>query len=208
MSEREPVDPRFLTPEYWGGHSPEDNCQWLKKIGTGTPFRQQTRLRKAGKTILEDFLVSVYKEPIRTFGQGELFDGSQFPEGTVIKFEREELRLDRDFGIFDIPPYERRDCWGVISGYDTQESRALVIMWYRVSPIGSVHLGIPIEISIRVGETSHGRIKRIDYQSEWLRRVNKIELYKIGQGVREETRQRRRTPLIGRIFGSPEPETA
>jgi len=210
MSEKLPEVESYQLPEYWEGHSKDDGCQWRESSGgEWASFCQEMRADSYGRKTLKEFLGLVDKEPIRMLGKGELFDASQFSEGTIIKYEQEVFYLDDDKRR-KFPSYSCREFWGVVCGYENKGQRKQIVMRYSTSPYmstaRSIFRGMQTNSSMRVGRVSHERIKNRNGVFESVARVNRLELFKFGSGVREKAKKGIRLSSIGSFFRKPHPK--
>ena len=208
MNETPRPDESYIrSPEYWNGHEPQDDCLPVKFRREEIPsLVQEIRLGKQGRRILKDFLALADKPPIRIFGQGELFDGSQYPEGTIICFEDERLIIDSKYLPKEIAanPYRKREFWGVVLGYEDEGVRKITLMRYRASSLGPYVIDSGSDKPVlQVGEVKHDKIQREDWHSEDLYRVRSLQLFQLGKGVREESKRRLTFPSFGSIFRKP-----
>lgn len=201
MSEKITPTDIVLTPEYWNGHEPEDKCPKEKVKKEELPFMQSTSFDLSAGDILEEFLSLEDKSPVKSFKKGELFDATKFPEGTIIRFNQEELyfgKSDRN------PDYERKKTWGVVSGYNDKSVRKIVL-WCFTEPLWLKGSGEG-KLRLKVGETDHTKINDRQVHNN-LFRVNKLTLYQLGKGLPEKVKEGA-LPNFGSIFRRPQPQGA
>lgn len=189
------IEPHFLTPEYWDGHSKDDNCEWERD--KSLTYGQQRQAERFGKKVLSDFFALSDKQPIREFNKGDLFDGTHFPEGTVIKIDWEKIYLGgpRSIKFSDKSSYFSYSGWAVVCGFNIKDIRKSVIIRYLYLPtsfpkpmITPWEWGYLTDTTIEIGKVNHHRKKNIFGKSEELNRVNNADLYKLGCGVKEESK--------------------
>lgn len=181
-------DPIF-SPEHWDGHHKNDNCKFSRE-NTSPPFLKCIKPDKFASAILHDFHLLSNKQSLRSFDKGSLFDASQFNEGTVIKINYETLYHDYSRLLalkrFNQPNHYTFSYWGVTCGCDIDGKRSLFIGCYRIAANNSPYIIDWLNSSITIGEVVHKKEKNIFGETNQISRVNKIELYQIGKGVREK----------------------
>lgn len=190
MPERKDRDP-YVTPEYWDGHEPGDDCQTLTPPNSSLrkELREERALgkqKKFAEEVLLDFLAKPEQDriAIRTFKKGETFDAYEFPPGTIIGFTREQKSTSSD-----LPYYEGRR-WGVVCSYKIDGEIKRTIHTYNAKIIEmNTHEGIPPLMTayglsqsprITVGEVRHRSADNFMY------RITQLAVYEVGKGVKQE----------------------
>lgn len=177
----QPVDLEKLSPEYWDGHGPNDECPWIYKPPHPIiPLHQDGAVKKFARDTLTRYLAEGNVNPIRTFNSGEVFDGTKFPNGTIIKFDSEALRIKNEDASWK-NPYISFVSWGIICDYFVRgKKEQLVLPFIDFSSQGQLLQSEPREPIMRVGQTQHRRIEAgSSHFSESLVRVNSLAIYRI-----------------------------
>ena len=184
----------IFSPECWGEHHKDDACMPNREKFASPPFLKCLKADRFSKPILQNFLSMTDKRILRAFDNGDAFDASQFPEGSVVKINYERFYLDYSRLLclkrFNQPGHHIYNYWGVICGHDINKTRKLFISCYltttNLSPLLIDWLNNPVT----VGEVVHEKEKNIFEKTNQVSRVNRIELYQIGKAVRKRTPER------------------
>lgn len=211
MVNREPggIEPFLLTPEYWQGHRPDDDCSAKHKGTRIHTARQTLRILKDIRPVLIDYFSVPNKTPIREFNTGEYFMPDQFADGTVVGFTSESLHLAPGYFGINLPPYARVEKIGVVYGYDGEKRRETGIMVFDKDYLESIQatsfspiirmLGLPYSLPIQVGEVSHSKI-RGKKDTDKFERLTDLAVYHIGKGAQQEVRRGSLFPRLGVVF--------
>lgn len=194
MSERLPPE-ITSSPEYWNGHSFQDDCAWNpprqreNRPGWISELREINRIRKVTKPILDAFLLIPEKTTIKRFGPGETFDAHNYPPGTVVRFERERLNSER--GYYTVTWY------GVVFEsrlelFRDGDKRILAAFFESWTWGGKVHGGVyEEEPRIEIGKVRHVRTKLQDgWTVERMERTPWLEVWQIGHGIVEDAKKK------------------
>lgn len=201
-----------LSPEYWDGHSLEDDCRWGEwpKLEKGTDLgalrREYSEASRVGQMILEAYKDLPLPFPIKTFREDETFDASQFPPGTLLRVEDEQMHPHDILAPKGMPHYWRRTHLGIVYPCDKDPRAINKRMVVHVAE-GVFKRGGRAYFSsssswgnINIDEVSHERTVYGGLANRWgrshdqsIRRVNKVEILKYGEGVAvlaEQTQER------------------
>jgi len=187
MLEKPPLSTeRYLTPEYWNGHNKNDSCMYEREA---TPsISEQERIEKISGYILNNFLKSLDEYPLRSFNKGEVFDATQFPEGTILRVTYEKMYYDYSKVLpsrFQKPSYRTYNYWGLISDYGTSQMKNLIAVCYLEFPtIFDSDKIISMEFinnPVKIGDVSHRKERNIFGETNQLVRVNGIDIYGFGK---------------------------
>jgi hypothetical protein len=206
-----PAKEEQLSPEFWNGHSLSDDCLWAERERPtdrsplnflkegGSYFKTESTAR----SILEGYLTLPDHTPIRTFTDGAMFDGTLYPEGTIIRYRDERLYT---LGGSGKSFYLDTVRWGVTIRPGNEEDLVLVT-WMegfiedlrKPQPGGSHRIG-PI---LKTGEVEHERtLAGHGFSSgDRLSKISMVELMKAGIGIVKEAPRERRT-WLGRRVGN------
>jgi len=184
-----------LTPEYWNGHNKNDNC--IYKRENIPPIIEQEKIEKISGYMLSNFLKSLDGYPLRSFSKGEIFDATQFPEGTVLRVTYEKMYYDYSKvlpGRFQKPSYHSRNYWGLVCDYDASKMKNLIAVYYLEFPTifdpGKIINMEFINNPIKIGDVSHRKERNIFGEINQLLRVNGIDIYGFGKKVPTKTKIR------------------
>jgi len=186
-----PSNDYLLASEHWSGHSEKDDCKFSKN--TGPSLFQDMYLDAFQKDILEAFLTFPNTKPLRNFNKGELFDAAQFPQGTVVRIDREKLLTNRIKTFFK-ESFKKRysptsDLWGVTYNYGHNSMKQAIACYLPAPTIFNPKLMLcvdTIETPIHIGDVYHHKKKHLLGVQNELLRVNKIELYEFGVRIHEK----------------------
>lgn len=191
--------PKYLTPEFWDGHSLNDTCEWaaVKKPSITTlqavkEMPELFRTEDTARKILSAYLRLAEKNPIRTFSSDD-FNGTSFPEGTIVRYEMDLLKEEGNkdanciHGLY----------WGVIiQSTDDKGWTELVIMRFSNGLIDRSEprpgSGIKDDIVKHIDKVEHCR-QLAGYgfnQAQSLERTNWLQLMAIGKGIRRPVREK------------------
>lgn len=208
MADHEPrqTDSYLLTPEYWGGHEPEDTCPAGKRKPRLHSPRQELHILKFVKPLLADFLSASDRKPLRTFGKGEHFLADQFTEGTIVEFALEQLRSGSGNFSMKLPPYSTEQMLGVVYGYEGKRGRETAIMGFEKARIGmNMDMGFPplyalngfsYSLLVIIGDVSHEK-ERGKKNRDYLERITGLTVHKIGKDAPQEAKKGLRLPQGG-----------
>ena len=124
------IDAGKLSPEYWGNHSSADNCEWIEKPAHLIEPFYDNDLRDFAEGAIVNYLFETEgnPKPISTLKQGDTFDGIRLTEGTIIKYNREEMRTGKK-GTNWGNPYINFGLWGVVCNrinYDGEIEKVII----------------------------------------------------------------------------------
>jgi hypothetical protein len=154
-------------------------------------FDEQSQIEVFATDTLNNFFPLQDKRPMRNFIKGELFDASQFSEGTVLKISYEKLFFDH----YKVLPnrmqkqnYHPYVTWGVVCGYNTDGARNATIASYWILPMAFnshelVYANI-VNSPVAVGSVRHRKEKNIFGEINQLLRVNGVQIYEFGKKFR------------------------
>jgi hypothetical protein len=202
-----------LVPDYWDGHSTEDDCEWVNgSIGIHNvlPNLRYDRVRARGdklaKNQLNLYLKTGAATVLRSFTQaGEIFDANNFPAETIVRFEQEVLY---GTGLSRIDTYyTRRTCMGMVTEFeDLDHETKKEITAFRIREGG---LGLDLLPSaehynplMTIGQVTHDRSLVSGLHAEAIERFTMVELLQYGKPVPERAKQglRRFIPNLGLPF--------
>lgn len=183
------IPSHILEASYWDGHTFVNPCDLIHQQTPSTIPKEnllryvlrETNFDRFSKTILLDYIRIANKpSAVRVFKKGTVFDGHNFPPGTIIKMDTEKLFEPKN------PIYLPSIKWGVICGYEKwpPQTRALVTYSdYFVSPKRIHYIGRTEDCVINVGDVTHTISNYSYYKGESLHRVNWLEVCQYGQGM-------------------------
>lgn len=195
--------------QFWAGHSYLDDCLWERRPADVNPFgcllapvdiamvvaemHWQGKEEKEGFARLKTFLSTPRDMPIRVIKPGEVFEMSQFPKGTIVRYNK-DFQRSSNFRNSD------QNVWGIIiqeRDYRGRFGRDQIIgvredkvrEWMRYGN-GRAFM---YDRSVNVGEVEHSRFREglgglTTYSNEGFSRYNSVEIWQYGQGVRQENR--------------------
>ena len=199
--------PGRLSPENLGGHAFSDNCLPNKSLQNGSSGASPRALRRHAPALLmrlpmdliqwetkerarvreemDRFFESPGEEPLVVLQEGEVFRLSDWPKGTVVRFERNTLHRGMDFSdvfLFGVIAQARTKVGGFLDavinarseltpGYD----RPLVNVPYDT-----------YKQKIIVGEVFHERYGKANSDHDNLYQIAAVEIWRRGQASREQ----------------------
>lgn len=194
----EEIDPKLLSPEYWDGHSLDDDCELNTGKQDSIILRGDLKRNYFASDTLTEFFSAPDRSPIRRFTNGELFEAREYPEGTILKINREKL-----YETQGDEHYNRKDFWGVTNSYlfkgnKRYEVRAFIPRLYpsllpeeQLNYYHTFHF----DPDMRVGGVEHTRNIGLT-SADILTRVNSLEIYHMGSGVKEKAAKRSFIPRV------------
>lgn len=194
MPEQEPT-------ETWDGHHFKDDCPWTQpkltdflKVPLVYPrlireLLQYPYIDRRCFDELKTFLATKPEKPIKTLTNGQQFDVSQFPKGTIIK-------ISKTFTVE--PPSEKHwNMWGYIEHRRNIEGK----LEDEIVAFPVHHLNLFAEPppgyegyrnwhkSFKVGEVIHERDWIFVFGSQCLTRYGDVEIWMFGRTLRESVPQ-------------------
>ena len=189
MSPEARPDIVFPPPEKWGGHHFDDTCgandisNASLLLGLGEYVSNKKLLIGAGQ-LINKYLTNPNHIPIRTFKYGEVFDGSIYPHGTIIRYELAKIAYKLGQG-----PQESKDIfWGVVMEDTVGGEKVMSIVSYKqddmVKNRANSLSGIHLDPEINIGVTDHQReVDRGITVFQSLERVNWLQRMSLGMGI-------------------------
>ncbi len=191
----------YLSPEHWDGHSLDDDCAWQtpQRLPSRSflkgmqEFRKELQAEDAAGGILRDYLALPDQILIRTFSQGDVFDATQYPEGTIVRFRREIL-----WGV-EKPLYVDSVYWGVVLRVGDADQASLIVQsqgLMRNEKTPSTHWLVQ-KPTLKTQEVTHERkAPSAQYSGgQDIERINAVQLMRQGIGVLKVVPQERRGVL-------------
>ncbi len=205
MAERD-VPEHVKAPEYWELHGPRDVCAW-GSYSNQTEVDPEKHDRDYLYTNLAwpyiaDFLHGNVSVALAEFGQGTIFDGTQYQSGTIIR-ESFESALVNESGIFAYVQSFGYAVYIEASGQAVPQDRMLV--YFGKDPLKSPLFADTRTPEIEVGKVIHTRVKGIIdlggrvpgayHEEQDISRVTKVEVLTTGLGNPKRSE--------GQVQGSP-----
>lgn len=177
------VDAGNLSPEHWGNHSPADNCKWIEKPAHLIEPFYDDRLRAFAEETIVNYLCENQGDPkpISTLKQGNTFDGTRLPEGTIIKYNREELKIHTNRSGWG-NPYLNFDLWGAVCDRTNDDGgiEKVILPFIFFPSWGDFLKSSTEDPKLTVGKTRHRRIEGHNgHLSESLIKITSLEVHKI-----------------------------
>lgn len=197
----------LFSPEYWDGHSLQDDCPWVP-----TAYRKGGLIRlakdiKADSTavseaweIINGFLQTSAREPIKTFRKGEVFEGSEHPLGTVVRLSEEFLSQENNEKRILHKP---RSYWGVLIEGGADGLTLVKFSDYAIKY--RMRQGLPDSPNHEVGTVSHLRrsyprtLLNNPRNYQVLNRTPSLQIIGFGKTVRKPVQDRREVPVFGQL---------
>ncbi len=173
-----PFDP--TDPRYWDEHHLNDSCDWKNKPTRPViPEGQSTSVRRFAENAILHYISFSDKNPKWNLYDGQTFDGTKFPQGTVIRFSMEELLMPPG----DQPENRYLDFvrLGVICSYTASEVKKKIILpFIDFASHGQAIPITPIDPIIRIGAVQHLRVgTNTGHIQESLSRVRSLSVQEI-----------------------------
>lgn len=200
MGERGEVTPEMLSPEYWDGHSRDDDCRWVENPIPDFDLKDRQLANNLTAPVLQRFLLSPQHYVLRRFIKGEMVRIEDLPDQTIFRFNEESLVV----GEQGSKPYREVDFWAVIA--QLPDGRKLAMRYFVDLATPWRFPGLPFEsISMSPETTQHRRVKNGYQHPDMLFRDRDVSLYSSGRAVAERKRARANIPIFGTIFRRPAP---
>ena len=185
MSETPEISPHILSAEYLDGHTFNAHCdmehqpQRSREIPS-TNFLIEGSLDKfAKRTLLNYIRLAEKPHIIKRFEPGSIFDGHNFPPGTIVKFHFEHLYDPKNTTYFSSLKY------GVLVGCEEwpPQTRALLDFPEIYAEPGGIYWTTYLKnCIIDVGIVMHSLNEPYE-SSESLTRINWVQVLQYGQGM-------------------------
>lgn len=182
--------PKEQLPEYWNGHSADDDCP-VQPEDKRFSFEELVAADDHGGEVLRQFLSSG-RALTRVFKQGEVVRAQDLNADTVIRFNHERLILARDVE----EPYIRDDYWAVVC--EAQSGERLIMSYYATHAPDHFHPAFLLPDPFYPEDVMHGRSASPASRPERVERFRDVSVYSAGKTVTE--RRRLRIPDFRRIF--------
>lgn len=207
MVDRRPTGyEQFLNAEYWDGHAPSDDCGPYNAGNRKKPsYRSRLQASRFAREILGDFYSTPNREPLRVFSSGDTFIIDEFPQGTIVEVNFEQITREKkgrpknyEGNLLGIVYEFQRDgaTESMLLSYDSSQMQANA--WTNISLFQNAGF-YTFRDPIDVGTVTHYKVTHGDQ----IARVNRIKLYEIGKLAPQEVK--RRAPIVraGLVFRQP-----
>ncbi len=189
MSPEARPDIVFPSPEQWGGHDFDDTCgssdisNTSLLLGLGEYITNKKLLINAGQ-LINKYLTNPNHIPIRTFKYGEVFDGSIYPHGTIIRYELAKI----SYKLGQNPKQSKDIFWGVVMEDAVEGEKTASIVSYKQNDMvknrANPLCGTQLDPIINIGVTDHQReADRGSTVFQSLDKVNWLQRMSLGMGI-------------------------
>lgn len=198
----------FLSPEFWDGHSLDDDCPWrnphaekpMPFLAALREIRDESKAEAMAGIILRDYLALPDQTPVRTFTDGATFDASLYPEGTIVRVREEMVWADKT------PHYVGYLSWGVVLRMPGKDEPYLFTQSQSfIAKNGKPSRGHwrKREHALETRKVTHERLTAVPRLPalELIKRVNMVQLMKQGVGVPRKAQEERRIWIGRRLLG-------
>ena len=189
MSPEARPDIVFPSPEQWGGHHFDDTCgssdisNTSLLLGLGE-YITNKKLLISARQLINKYLTNPNHIPIRSFKYGEVFDGSIYPHGTIIRYELAKI----SYKLGQEPEQSKDIFWGVVMEDTMGEEKIASIVSYKqddmVKNRANLLSGTQLDPVINIGVTDHQRESdRGNTVFQSLERVDWLQRMSLGMGI-------------------------